>query len=209
MKLTCANCNQSYERTKSFMSKAVKHGLSKTFCSRKCNGEYKSKNNSKSLSCKTCSKHIERVNSSISKTSNVFCSMSCSATWNNTHKTTGTRVSKLEKYLQLKLKELYPNLEFLFNDKLTINSELDIYIPSLKLAFELNGIFHYEPIFGDEKLQQTKNNDNRKFQACGEKGISLCVIDTSQQKYVKESTSKKYLDIIISIIERMVLESNQ
>jgi len=70
----------------------------------------------------------------------------------------------------------------------------------LKLAFELNGIFHYEPIYGPKKLSSIQNNDHRKFQACAEAGISLCIIDTSGQTYFKESTSQKYLDIIISIV---------
>ena len=77
----------------------------------------------------------------------------------------------------------------------------DIYIPSLKLAIELNGIFHYEPIFGEDKLKKVQNNDNRKFQACLEKEIEFCIIDTSQQKYFKEKTSQKYLSIITEIID--------
>ena len=104
------------------------------------------------------------------------------------------------------LKIIYPELEILYCDKTTINSELDIYIPSLKLAFELNGIFHYEPIYGESRLNQIQNNDNRKFQACIENGIELCIIDTSQHKYVKPSTSQKYLDIIISILSDKILE---
>ena len=70
------------------------------------------------------------------------------------------------------------------------------------MAFELNGIFHYEPIYGEEKLDKIQNNDERKFAACREAGISLCIIDTSSQKYVKPNTSKKYLDIIIEIINK-------
>ena len=85
-------------------------------------------------------------------TKNNFCSRSCSATFNNKNKTYGTRRSKLEVFLEKELIKLYPDLLFHFNRKDTINSELDIYIPSLKLAFELNGIFHYEPIYGDNKL---------------------------------------------------------
>ncbi len=46
-------------------------------------------------------------------------------------------ISKLEKWLALQLVTLYPNLDFHFNDKMTIKSELDIYLPSLKLAFEI------------------------------------------------------------------------
>ena len=126
--------------------------------------------------------------------------MSCAGTYNNTHKTHGTRRSKLEVWIEEQLTKLYPNLEIHFNQKDTINSELDIYIPSMKIAFELNGIFHYEPIFGEDQLNKIQNNDHRKFAACHEAGISLCVIDTSGQKYFKPKSSQRYLDIITGII---------
>ena len=106
------------------------------------------------------------------------------------------------RYIQKQLLEKYPSLTFLFNDKTAINSELDIYIPSLKLAFELNGIFHYEPVFGENKLQKIQENDENKFQKCINNNISLCVIDTSSQKYFKEQSSQKFLNIIIEVIEK-------
>jgi hypothetical protein len=139
------------------------------------------------------------------ETYNYFCSSSCAATYNNTHKTKGNRKFKLEFYLEKELPLLYPNLEFHFNRKDAINSELDVYIPSMKLAFELNGIFHYEPIYGDLKLEQIQNNDKRKFQACLENNIELCIIDSSQLKYFKESNAKPYLDIIVNIINNKLL----
>jgi hypothetical protein len=135
-----------------------------------------------------------------------FCSRSCAAKYNNANKIHGYRRSKLEIFAEQKLIEKFPTLEIHFNRKDAINSELDIYIPQLKLAFELNGIFHYEPIFGEQKLNSTKNNDKRKFQACLEKNIELCIIDTSTQKYFKESTSKIYLDIILKIIDNKLLD---
>lgn len=55
-------------------------------------------------------------------------------------------------------------------------------------------------------LNSTKNNDKRKFQACLEKNIELCIIDTSTQKYFKETTSKIYLDIILKIINNKLLD---
>ena len=153
-------------------------------------------------------KLLLKKNSQVKKVKNNFCSQTCAGTYNSTHKTKGNRRSKLEIYLEKQLINLYPNLEIHFNRKDAINSELDIYIPSLKLAFELNGIYHYEPIYGKDKLSQIQNNDNRKFQACIENTIELCIIDTSTQKYFKESTSKKFLDIITNIIERKEHELN-
>lgn len=134
---------------------------------------------------------------------NNFCSKSCAATFNNKNKTHGIRRSKLEAWLESQLTSLFPELEIHFNQKDAVGSELDIYIPSLKLAFELNGIFHYEPIYGSDKLAQIQGNDNRKFQDCIEQGISLCVIDTSSQKYFKSKTSQKYLDTIKSKIDNV------
>jgi hypothetical protein len=44
------------------------------------------------------------------------------------------------------------------------------------------------------------NNDTRKFQACLEQGVELCIIDSSKQKRFTEQSSKQYLDIITQII---------
>jgi hypothetical protein len=109
------------------------------------------------------------------------------------------RRSKLEVWIEDELKKEF-SFEIIFNGKEAINSELDIYIPSLNLAFELNGIFHYEPIYGDKKLESVKNNDDRKFQACLENKIEFCTIDVSGSKHFKPERDKKYLDIIKNII---------
>ena len=198
----CTICDNIFFIKKRFVTYYLKGKARNKFdtCSIKCrNISFK---NSIDLNCVNCNKSFIKTISEIkkSKSGNHFCSSSCATTYNNKHKTKGNRRSKLEIYLEVELIKLYPDLEFHFNRKDAINSELDIYIPLLKLAFELNGIFHYESIYGKDKLNQIQNNDNRKFQACIEKGIELCIIDTSQQTYVKEKTSKKYLDIIINII---------
>jgi len=70
----------------------------------------------------------------------------------------------------------------------------------IRKTSELNGIFHYEPIYGQDKLDKIKNNDHRKFQACLEHNIELCIIDTSQQKKFNPQSSKVFLDIITRII---------
>jgi hypothetical protein len=108
----------------------------------------------------------------------------------------------LECWLEQELTILFPSLEINYNRTSAIDAELDIYVPPLKLAFELNGIFHYEPIYGPEKLASMQNNDSRKFQACIERGIELCVLDVSHEKYFKPKNSQKFLDIISSIINK-------
>lgn len=205
MFFNCTHCNIVFERKRNL--KKYTDGR-KPFCSNKCIGYYKSKLGRTIVLCVNCNKEFSKKNKEIKKVKNHFCSQSCAAYYNNAHKIKGNRRSKLELYLEKQLTSLYPNLEIHFNRKDAINSELDIYIPSLKLAFELNGIFHYEPIYGEDTLSKIKNNDNRKFQACIENAITLCIIDTSNQKYFKESTSKKFLYIIIDIINRKEHELN-
>ena len=196
--LNCPNCLNYFDRKIKDYNKSIKLGHN-MLCSRECYFQYNNKIRSIAINCTQCNKSIKRRKSAV-KSINTFCSHSCKAVYYNSRSKIFTKVSKLEIWLQKKLQDIYPNIDFTFNSKETINSELDIYIPSLKLAFELNGIFHYEPIFGQDKLDKTQNNDNRKFQACTEHSISLCVIDTSNQIYFKESTSKKFLDIIVNII---------
>ena len=171
------------------------------FCSRTCNMKNRSINaNTITIQCKQCGTIVIRKQSHLKQIKNAFCTRSCAATYNNTHKKTGTRRSKLEVWLEEKLLVSFPELEIKYCDKTAIHSELDIYVPSLKLAFELNGIYHHEPIHGSNKLTQVQNNDNRKFQACLEHDIELVIMDVSSLKYFKEQNCKKYLDIITNII---------
>lgn len=200
--LQCEQCGSLFKKTKNLIQSSIKgnpkHKL--RFCSLTCCGKAQSKK--QLINCKNCNKEFFKNNSQIKKTINSFCCSSCAAFYNNTHKTKGYRKSKFEVYLEEILPLKYPDLEFHFTRKDAINSELDIYIPTLNLAFELNGVFHYEPIYGADKLKQIQNNDNRKFQACLERNIELCIIDVSTMEYFKIDKCQKYLNIITDIIEK-------
>ena len=199
--LMCKSCGKLFKSERSYYNHRIKKGSSVMFCSTRCNHNLRVQERIEKQ-CKYCSNKFT-VREKENKT---FCSQSCSASFNNCNKDHGTRISKLEIWINSNLSELYPKLKILYNKKQAINSELDIYIPELNLAFELNGIFHYEPIHGKDLLKRIKNNDNRKFQACLEHGIELCIIDTSSQKVFKEKTSKKYLQIIKKIINQKMGE---
>jgi hypothetical protein len=204
----CYCCQKKFYIRKSWVTFYNKNKSSKRnpicFCSRNCSRQFRVKKIE--FNCCNCNKTLHRVPSEINhkrkKSSRNFCSRSCAATYNNTHKTTGNRRSKLEIWIESKLTELYPDLHIDYNKSNAIDSELDIYISSLKLAIELNGIFHYEPIYGEHKLEQIQNNDHRKHQACYERNIEILSIDTSSFNHFKEHNAQKYLNIIIDIVEQ-------
>jgi hypothetical protein len=131
----------------------------------------------------------------------MFCDRSCAATFNNTHKTHGTRRSKIEFFFEKELVKLYPGLEFVFNKKTAINSELDIYIPSLRVAFEINGIYHYRGIHGTELLKKIQNNDLLKQKTCRERKINLYTVDVSSMSTFNEKAAVLFLDKIKKIID--------
>lgn len=197
--LQCENCKKTFTKTKHYIMTQSKNRPINN-CSIQCYGKENSTRGKSNINCTQCGCTFARRNSQIDKSKNHFCNHICAATYQSAHKIKGTRVSKLEVWLSQQLPLLYPSIEFHFNRKDAIMSELDIFIPGLKLAFELNGIFHYEPIYGEDKLLSIQSNDGRKFQACLENGIELCTIDSSGLKYFKEKNCQKYLDIISNII---------
>lgn len=199
--LSCIQCHQDYLRTKKGILDAyTKHQTHPKFCSQQCNAAFKKQERNVKATCAYCNKSIFKLLNQSLKYKNHFCSSSCNASYQNKNKIKGTRRSKLEVFLEQKLSELRPNLKVLYSDKTTIGSELDIYIPSLKLAFEIQGIFHYEPIFGQEKLEQIQKNDLEKQTKCEQFGITLIPIDTQLQKRFTEKSSMKYLEEILKYL---------
>lgn len=157
------------------------------------------------VACKNCNIEFYKQVKEILKTNNHFCTQSCAATYNNKHKKTGTRRAKLEIWLEKQIENLYPKTIINYNKiNENIKYELDIFIPELKLGFELNGIFHYESIYGKEKLKKIKSIDKEKLKLCKKNGIKLIVIDTRVQKNFSTKSSQKFLDIIISEIESIL-----
>lgn len=190
----CTNCG------KEFLYKVYDIGIYKSnCCSRKCSNALKV--TKIEVNCKQCGKIFSKVKSQCEKSPNHFCTKSCAATYNNTHKEYGYRRSKLEMYLEQEIKNKYDNLILECNSKTAIESELDFYFPEINLAIELNGIIHFEPIYGVKQLEKVQNNDKRKVIACYEKGIELAIIDSSNCKYLNENAKNKFKKIIFDLLD--------
>ena len=172
-KTTCDFCKIEFFKD-TFDFKRTKHN----FCSKKCFNKHDKLTNSIITNCGLCKKKIRSIISrqQSSKSGEVFCSQSCAASYNNKLKRKSRR-SKIEaKFYNLLVKE-FPQLNILPNDKTMLDGlEADIAIPSLKLAIEWNGIVHFKPIYGQQKLDNIQNKDARKLQIAINKNINLIVI---------------------------------
>jgi hypothetical protein len=168
-------CKKPFQRVARGHNPASKH----FFCSRPCMAQHQIEKIVEN--CKNCNKPVSRVPSQRKNSVNVFCNSSCSATYNNKHKTHGTRRSKLEQFVEANLQRKYPGLVFISNGLLD-GFEFDLYFPKLQLCIEFNGIFHYQPIYGAKKFEQITNRDNEKVLYCKLKNLQLVVIPCLEQR---------------------------
>lgn len=199
--LKCEHCGHTFKRVKHLYQAALTHKHKKLrFCSKPCFAL--ASVTRKPVICTHCQINFEKRECDMKKSKNHFCSQSCAATFNNLNKSHGTRRSKLEKWLEKQLRKNLKGLSIDFNKKSTIGSELDIYFPTLKIAFEVNGIFHYRPIHGETKFQKIKENDKKKLSACTERGIMLHTIDAQKNFSLRDTRPFEILKEIIDIINK-------
>lgn len=193
IQLKCEWCHKQFTRLnriyKTYNVKLDK----KCFCSRTCSSKWQNANGKGpqkrtpdfvNLICEYCKKQFTRKWNNykykqIHKKELPFCSAGCNlrykqklGLWNPNPR------SSLEEWIEEKLNLIYPSLNILFNNRSIISSgELDIYIPSLKFAVEINGKYHYEPIYGKQAFEKRNRIDSKKLKECQNKNIDLLIID--------------------------------
>lgn len=163
------------------------------------------------VKCKECGVKVEKRNSELKRYNNAFCSKSCSTKYGNKHKLYGNHArSKFEKWLEKTIPKDFPKLKPIFNDRKVLNGlELDIYFPTLGLAFEINGPTHYIPIYGADELLLKKASDNRKKCRAYRRNITLRTINVSKGKNDIPSFIEFYKKIKLEIKEVIKNERNK
>lgn len=114
-------------------------------------------------------------------------------------RTAGYNCPHCFKYTSNKEKEILKYINSITKEKVISNSkdvlnpyEIDIYIPSLKLAFEFNGIYWHT-----EKQGRGKEYHYNKWKGCKDKGIRLITIWEDEWDYKKNSI-KKLIESILN-----------
>ncbi len=203
IKLICDECGKDYERTVAEHNAGTRRAYKNLFCSRVCSGKFNTRINTITKPCSNCKKLTTRRSGELkgNKTGNIFCDHTCAAHFNNKFRKKSRR-SKIEIALYDLLVKTYPQLSITPNDKTMLEGlEVDIAIPSLKLAIEWNGIVHFKPIYGKEKLAKIQEKDRIKQQIAVLNNINLIVIpDLVSNKKKLDEAFENICNIINDLI---------
>lgn len=192
--MLCPTCNRVYYKpTKRIQENLKRHRTS--FCSRMCKDNHQV--TSKILRCTQCGVSLKRKAGEVakSKSGNFFCGVSCSAVYNNLHKKHGKTRSKYELHLEEIVRTQYPTLDYSANDK-RLGAEIDFLFPGLKLAVEVNGVYHRLPIHGQNKLRRIQELDKKRKDLCQAHGLSLHIIEVTDIRRDKESVTQQFIDLL-------------
>ncbi len=187
VKIQCKMCNEDF-----FIKKHKYENFEQNFfCSRACSGKHHTKK--VEVICLVCDKKFLKPFDRIAKRPRHCCSPECAIELVKFQKGWGGRRSKLEIYVEEKLKKEF-DLKFLFNET-TIGYELDIHIPEIDLAIEINGITHYEPIYGEDIFKKRQYIDGQKIKECLSRNIKLEILKVSRDKNYPQVLEKRYQEI--------------
>ncbi len=203
VEVKCLTCGIDFYKKLFKIKRSSNH-----FCSIECSA--KNKNQKVEVKCSNCNKFFLKKHGQIQKRPRHCCSIYCYKMLAKFKKNWGSNRSKLEIYVEKRLtEELTLNISY---NKTSIGYELDIYLPELSFAIELNGITHYKAIYGEEALLKRQEIDRLKAEECVKRNIKLIVINVSEDKDNKRTLEKRYNEIknlILSRLEEYKQQSSQ
>jgi hypothetical protein len=148
------------------------------FCSHECYAKFQDKK--LEVECLNCGIKFMKQLCEIKTRKKHFCSELCAKNLQK-FKDWSCNRSKLEIAIEKHFKIIFPFMYIRYN-KTDIGYELDIFVPCLELAIELNGPLHYKAIFGEEELLKRQKTDREKVVECRNRDIKLFVIDVSKDR---------------------------
>ena len=193
VEVKCLNCKIDFYKKLSSINRFPNH-----FCSKEC--KWKNQDKKVEVKCSNCNKFFLKKQNQIQKKPRHCCSIQCFKILAKYNKNWGSSRSKLEVYTEKKLTEEL-TLNISYNDT-SIGYELDIYLPEMNFAIELNGVFHYKAIYGEKSLLKRQEIDRLKAEECVKRNIKLIVINVSEDKDNKRTLEKRYNEIKSLILNR-------
>jgi hypothetical protein len=92
VKLNCSKCRREFDKETKYFSYQTKLGTKKFYCSRTC--QRQDQRTSQYIPCANCTKLSLKKPSEMNN-KNIFCSLSCSVKYNNSHRDRLHLVSKI------------------------------------------------------------------------------------------------------------------
>jgi len=118
----------------------------------------------------------------------------------------GREGSKIEKIIQEGLRESGYNVIFHKEGLVeNVNLQLDLFIPELKLAVEIDGPSHFLPIWGEEKLQKKVAGDLEKNGLLLKSGYSIIRVKCM----TKNMTKRKGRNVLNFILNEIKLKGEE
>ncbi len=99
----------------------------------------------------------------------------------------------------------YPDAIYQYQPDWLDMQSLDIYVPSLSIGIEYQGVQHYKPIEhfgGEEHFLRQQENDRKKKQLCKEHDVEL--IEWHYSKEITEDEVRKALNISSDVISQKI-----
>jgi very-short-patch-repair endonuclease len=110
--------------------------------------------------------------------------------------------SKTERHLKNKLEELGIEVHFHKNVIASSKLEIDLFLPKLKTAIEIDGPGHFLPIWGEKKLQKQKSSDIIKQGILLKEGYAVLRI-RQIDKSISLTRMNMLLDVVVDEVNKI------
>jgi len=196
--VNCCYCNKEILKFRSEVKRTKAY-----YCNNKCSSIHIWSNKEKidsriPVNCTNCD--IEFLRFPWMLSDHMFCGLRCSGLYSSQF-TKRRDQSKMEIFISQQIRESFSSLQLIENDRsLCKGLELDLFLPELNLAIEINGPVHYDPIYGEKYLESIQERDFRKNNICQTQNIEILTIK-NYGKFLIENGNRIWFEQIKPVIE--------